>query len=270
MKDWQAQSEALFPEHRAVIACSGPSLRGFDVYGEGCPVVAISTAVRWEGVWDHRDIVPTAWCNVDPPNHNHGEHHPQLLRDERCVHVSPEDTAKRDRTIESKAARMIIVPYNRRVSHDTGRKPFHEPPLLRSVHKTVTFAVQWLWFAGVREVIFAGCDLNTGHRWEEKYAYRVRDNRQLSAQPRALKSAGDALVGWAGIAMKAGYRWITASPGPLTSCCEMHPLLDCEPMPPRQPAKRGGHTDHEQPRSNPGRDGKEGRRVSSVQPKRAR
>ena len=59
-------NEKCYPIDKAVVACSGPSIRNVDVFSLGLPVVAISTAIRYIPN-------PHIWIYADRLNDMHGE-----------------------------------------------------------------------------------------------------------------------------------------------------------------------------------------------------
>jgi hypothetical protein len=83
----------------------------------------------------------------------------------------------------------------------------HEP-LLRGPHKTLTFAIQWLHVSGVKNIIFAGNDLEA-NTFEEKYSYKLSeyDNKKKHNFKKTLDQIKNALVAWYPIAQSKGYNW---------------------------------------------------------------
>lgn len=191
--------ERYFPSTACVLACSGPSLNTVDVFSLGLPVVAVSTSIRTL----HK---PDYWVLADYVNEMHGEQGKIAYADPSIVKVVPSN--KVSENIEHNS--MVLCEYDTSTRWPnidqllfTGKQPF-----LRGPHKSVTFAIQWLHYIGVKTVIWAGNDL-TATSMTEKYCYEVKDydmKKEYNYQ-KTLDHTAEALSKWYPVAKNRGFSW---------------------------------------------------------------
>jgi hypothetical protein len=187
-----------FPFDTCVVACSGPSLNKVDVRSLGLPVCAISTAIR-------SIPEPDYWFIADHLNEMHGEEGKTAWNDGKIIKVVP------NKTLKSPGNSVIQHQYNEgREANRYYETLLFDPtkPLLRGPHKTLTFAIQWLHVCGVKNIIFAGNDLEADS-FDTKYSYQLQsfDRRKQHNFKKTLDQIKDALVKWYPVAQSKGYNW---------------------------------------------------------------
>ena len=158
-------SDRYFPANTCVLACSGPSLNTVDAYSLGLPVVAVSTAIR-------KIHKPHFWIIADYLNEMHGAEGASAYSDPEIIKVLPEGKVSSGANAQS----VVLCNYDTNTrwpdlesSLFTGNQPF-----IRGPHKSVTFAVQWLHYIGVKNIIWVGNDLKA-NSMKEKYCYEVQE-----------------------------------------------------------------------------------------------
>jgi len=199
-------SEKCYPIDEVVVACSGPSLRNVDVFSLGLPVVAISTAIRY---------VPNAhiWIYADRLNDMHGEEGKNAQDDPRILKFIPSN-----KTSGNQERNIVVCNY--RSSNKTNLLDQDlftaNSDFIRGPHKSITFAIQVLHYIGVKNIIFAGNDLNAKSS-DEKYAYVMNSNdkKKSSNYLKSLNQAETALKEWYPYAQKRGYQWYSWKCGPI-------------------------------------------------------
>lgn len=192
-------SNLVFPSDTCVLACSGPSLNTVDVFSLGLPVVAISTAIR-------KIPNPDFWILADYLNEMHDEEGRNAYSNPEIVKVVP------DNKISSGANPQSLVLCN----YDTAtRWPDLEKhlfcgkqPFIRGPHKSVTFAIQWLHYIGVKRIIWAGNDL-TAKSMKGKYCYEVKsfDMKKEYNYSKTLDQTSEALKKWYPLAISKKFEW---------------------------------------------------------------
>lgn len=187
-----------FPVDTCVVACSGPSLNKVDVFSLGLPVCAISTAIRTVKTPDY-------WFIADHLNEMHGDEGKEAWENEIIQKVIPNKTPR------SPGKSVIMHPYHEgREANRQYETLLFDPykPLLRGPHKTLTFAIQWLHVSGVKNIIFAGNDLQADS-FDTKYSYELKnfDKKKQHNFKKTLDQIKDALVTWYPIAKQKGYEW---------------------------------------------------------------
>jgi hypothetical protein len=189
---------STFPVDTCVVACSGPSLNKVDVFSLGIPVCAISTAIR-------SVPVPDYWFLADYLNEMHGQQGKDAWYNEHVVKVVPESVRS------SNGKNVIVAEY----MPSKDMNPFYKTVLfdstkaiLRGPHKSVTFALQWLHRNGVKNIIFAGNDLQA-NSFEEKYSYELepQDKKKQKNFLKTIDQVKQAFIDWYPIAKEKGYNW---------------------------------------------------------------
>jgi len=187
-----------FPVDTCVVACSGPSLNKVDVFSLGVPVCAISTTIR-------SIPNPNYWFIADTLNDMHGEEGAAAWEKENVIKVVP--------TRSNRSGGKNIVTHEYHEAREPNRQ--YETllfqantPLLRGPHKTLTFAIQWLHVCGVKNIIFAGNDLQA-ESFDKKYSYQLKDydKRKEHNFKKTLDQIKDALFSWYPVAKAKGYEW---------------------------------------------------------------
>jgi hypothetical protein len=187
-----------FPTDTCVVACSGPSLNKVNVASLGLPVCAISTTIR-------SIPNPDFWFIADHLNEMHGQEGQDAWNNESIVKIVPNKVGK------TPGRKVITHAYHE------GREPnqhyqtlLFDPnkPLLRGPHKTLTFAIQWLHVCGVKNIIFAGNDLEA-LSFDTKYSYELKnfDTKKQHNFKKTLDQIKGALVSWYPVALSKGYNW---------------------------------------------------------------
>ena len=198
-------SDKYFPANTCVLACSGPSLNTIDPFSLGLPVVVVSTAIR-------KITKPHFWIIADYLNEMHGDEGYKAYSDPDVIKVLPEGKVSTGSNPQS----VVTCKYdtsNRwpdlESSLFTGYEPF-----IRGPHKSVTFAVQWLHYIGVKNIIWTGNDLKA-NSMKEKYCYEVKefDMKKAYNYDKTLDQTANALKEWYPIAIKRGYKWFSWSCG---------------------------------------------------------
>lgn len=194
-------SDKYFPANTCVLACSGPSLNTVDPFSLGLPVVVVSTAIR-------KITKPHFWVIADYLNEMHGVEGSLAYSDPNIVKILPEGK------VSSGANAQSVVLCN----YDTStRWPDVESvlfngaqPFIRGPHKSVTFAIQWLHYIGVKNVIWVGNDLKA-NSMREKYCYEVQefDMKKAYNYDKTLDQTAGALRQWYPIALKRGFKWFS-------------------------------------------------------------
>ena len=173
--------------------------------------MAVSTSIRNPQLRE-----PDVWAFCDRMNANHGQHRTQVWNNEKVLKVVPHYS-------RDKGGRNVIrVPYCHGKGTDhkhlaNGRKLMDgKLPLMRDTHKSVTFALGWLAFTGVRTIIIAGCDLRCGRKLNEKYGYDLVGSGQRARANRISNSLGvtyQSLKRYAVSAERHGIKLLSWSPG---------------------------------------------------------
>lgn len=193
--------DIYFPSNACVLACSGPSLNTINVRSLGLPVVAVSTSIRTI----HK---PDFWVLADYVNEMHGETGKIAYSDPDIIKVVPVE--KVSYNINPKS--LVLCEYdtatrwpNIESTLFTGKQPF-----IRGPHKSVTFAIQWLHYIGVKTIIWAGNDLSA-NSMKEKYCYNVEefDMKKQHNYQKTLDQTSDTLKLWYPIAKKRGFSWFS-------------------------------------------------------------
>lgn len=195
-----------FPVDTCVVACSGPSLNKVDPYSLGLPVCAISTAIR-------SIQQPNYWFIADYLNEMHGEEGRNAWNDANVVKVVP------NKTLKTPGNNVIQHPYNEgREANRYYETLLFDPtkPLLRGPHKTLTFAIQWLHVCGVKNIIFAGNDLEA-NSFDTKYSYSLKeyDRKKQHNFKKTLDQIKEALQKWYPVAQSKGFNWYSWECGPV-------------------------------------------------------
>jgi len=194
-------SEKYFPTNTCVLACSGPSLNKIDPFSLGLPVVAVSTVIR-------KITNPDFWIIADYLNEMHGPEGSLAYSNPNIIKVLPEGKI----SVGAKPESVVSCKYDTSTRYSdldahlfTGHQPF-----IRGPHKSVTFAIQWLHYIGVKNVIWVGNDLKA-NSMKEKYCYEVKDFDMKKAYnyDKTLDQTSNALKQWYPIAIKRGYKWFS-------------------------------------------------------------
>lgn len=186
-----------FPTDTCVLVCSGPSLNLVDPFELGLPVVVISTGIR-------KITNPHYWILADNLNEMHEREGMVAYQNENIVKIIPTgkvsgkhrniirnfyeyDYASSDNSIPDKDNHLF-----------SGKLPF-----LRGPHKTVTFAVQWLYYVGVKNIIWVGNDLHAKSA-QEKYAYEsnATDLKKAYNYDLTIQQVHDTIKNWYEIAKR--------------------------------------------------------------------
>ena len=194
-------SEIYFPANTCVLACSGPSLNMVDPFSLGLPVVAVSTVIR-------KINKPHFWIMADYLNEMHGTEGANAYSNPEIIKVLPEGKVSSGANAQS----VVLCNYDTHTrwpdlesSLFTGNQPF-----IRGPHKSVTFAVQWLHYIGVKNIIWVGNDLKA-NSMKEKYCYEVQefDMKKAYNYDKTLDQTAEALRQWYPIAVKRGFKWFS-------------------------------------------------------------
>jgi len=196
-----------FPSDTCVLACSGPSLNSVDVFSLGLPVVAVSTAIR-------KIPNPNYWVLADYLNEMHDEEGRIAYSDPSIIKVIPDNKITSNANPQS----LILCNYDTSTRWPDldqhlfcGRQPF-----IRGPHKSVTFAIQWLHYIGIKRVIWAGNDLSASSM-KGKYCYEVKDfdMKKEYNYHKTLDQTTEALRKWHPIAQQKGFEWYSWNCGPI-------------------------------------------------------
>lgn len=153
-----------FPTDTCVLVCSGPSLNLVDPFELGLPVVAISTAIR-------KITNPHYWILADNLNEMHEKEGTIAYQNENIKKIVPVGKVSgKHRNIIRNFCEYEYASSDNSINDRDSHLFSGKLPFLRGPHKTVTFAVQWLYYVGVRNVIWVGNDLHAKSA-QEKYAY---------------------------------------------------------------------------------------------------
>ena len=208
-----------------VLACSGPSLNKINPFSLGFPVVAISTAIRAD-VFKHTK--PDAWALVDVPIDRksyqgksgqflHTKQSLQYWEDSEVLKVMP---AYRRKTVKNKS-NFIFYDYDGIKDSKKRKIPqikevFNgKTPFVRGPGMSITFALQWCHYVGVRTIIFTGCDL-VAPSIETKYAYNIQhEDKKKRFNEDQLSRVKNILKQWYPIAQRKGFKWYNWQSGPV-------------------------------------------------------
>lgn len=187
-----------FPTDTCIVACSGPSLNKVDVFSLGLPVCVISTAIR-------TIKNPDYWFIADHLNEMHGQEGKEAWTDSNITKIVP------NKTTRTTGVNVIQHPYREtKEGNHLFESILFDPtqPLLRGPHKTLTFAIQWLHVSGVKNIIFAGNDLQA-QNFESKYSYQIQnfDKKKQHNFKKTLDQIKNTLSIWYPIAKTKGFQW---------------------------------------------------------------
>ena len=197
----------IFPTTACVLACSGPSLNLVDVFSLGLPVVAVSTVIR-------KITNPNYWIIADYLNEMHGSEGETAYSNPDIIKILPEGKVSLDKNPQS----VITCNYD-----TNNRWPDLEKHLfvgkdtfIRGPHKSVTFALQYLHYVGVKTIIWVGNDLQA-KSMKEKYCYPVEeyDMKKSHNYDKTLEQTHYALKNWYPIAKSRGFEWYSWGCGEL-------------------------------------------------------
>lgn len=192
-------SDLVFPSDTCVLACSGPSLNNVDVFSLGLPVVAVSTAIR-------KIPDPDFWILADYLNEMHDEQGRNAYSNPEIIKVIPDNKISSGSNPQS----LVLCNYDTSTRWpDLEKHLFNgKQPFIRGPHKSVTFAVQWLHYIGVKKIIWAGNDL-TAKSMKGKYCYEVKsfDMKKEYNYSKTLDQTADALKKWYPIARSKNLEW---------------------------------------------------------------
>lgn len=192
----------LFPSDTCVLACSGPSLNSVDVFSLGLPVVAVSTAIR---------VIknPHYWILADNLNEMHGDEGNIAYQNENIVKILPKGKiVGSNGDFIRNYQEMDYVEADRYIQ-DIGSHVFSgKLPFVKGPHKSVTFAIQYLHYAGVKNVIWVGNNLHANSA-EQKYAYESNpiDLRKSYNYNVTLDQVHKQLRDWYPIIKSKGFEW---------------------------------------------------------------
>lgn len=191
--------DTVFPSDTCVLACSGPSLNLVDVFSLGLPVVAVSTAIR-------KIPNPHFWILADYLNEMHDDMGREAYSNPNVVKVIPDNKI----SVNSNPQSLVLCNYDTSTRWPDIEKHLFsgKQPFLRGPHKSVTFAIQWLHYIGVKRVIWAGNDLSATSM-RGKYCYEVKDfdMKKEYNYHKTLDQTAEALKKWYPIALERGFEW---------------------------------------------------------------
>lgn len=193
-----------FPTDTCVLVCSGPSLNLVDPFSLGLPVVAVSTAIR-------KITNPNYWILADYLNEMHGSEGAIAYQNENITKVFP--NGKYNPKHSGMLRNYTEVQYSdadRQISDVTAHLFSKKLPLLKGPHKSATFAIQWLHYVGVKNVIWVGNDLNASSA-QDKYAYESNniDLRKSHNYNATLDQVHRTLRDWYPKAKQLGFTWFS-------------------------------------------------------------
>lgn len=191
--------DTVFPSDTCVLACSGPSLNSVDVFSLGLPVVAVSTAIR-------KIPKPNFWILADYLNEMHDDDGKLAYSDPTIIKVVPDNKITNNANPQS----LVLCNYDTSTRWPDIEKHLFSgnQPFIRGPHKSVTFAIQWLHYIGVKRIIWTGNDL-TATSMKGKYCYDVKDfdMKKEYNYHKTLDQTAEALRKWYPIALKRGFEW---------------------------------------------------------------
>ena len=191
-----------FPTDTCVLVCSGPSLNLVDPFSLGFPVVCVSTAIR-------SIPNPHFWILADFLNEMHGSEGNAAYQNENIVKILPAGKVNPRQNATVRNYQEIKYSDSDRTIRDTTTHLFSgELPMLKGPHKSATFAIQWLHYAGVKNVIWVGNDLNAPSA-KGKYSYEsnASDLRKAHNFNTTLDQVHQSLKLWYPKAKTLGYTW---------------------------------------------------------------
>lgn len=191
-----------FPTDTCVLVCSGPSLNLVDPFSLGVPVVCVSTAIR-------TITNPHYWILADFLNEMHGSEGNTAYQNENIVKILPTGKVNQRNGSSIRNYQEIRYSDSDRTIGDTQKHLFSgNLPLLKGPHKSATFAIQCLHYAGVKNVIWVGNDLNAISA-KEKYSYEsnTTDLRKAHNFNTTLDQVHQSLKSWYPRAKELGYTW---------------------------------------------------------------
>jgi len=224
------EDKNIFRESTVVLACSGPSLNKVNPFSLGYPVVAISTAIRADA-FKYRK--PDAWLLTDMPVDRklyqgkrgqflHTKQSLQQWKDPEVLKVLP--TSKRKNIQNKEPNQFKFYDYDSLKEKKKRKKNECEEvfngnmPFVRGPSMSITFALQWCYYVGIRTVLFAGCDL-VSSSIETKYAYDIEEeDRKKVCNPRQLNRIANTLIRWYPIAQRKGFKWYNWKSGIRLGC----------------------------------------------------
>lgn len=191
-----------FPTDTCVLVCSGPSLNLVDPFLLGVPVVVVSTAIR-------KIPNPHYWILADYLNEMHGVEGNAAYQNENIVKVVPK--SKINPRHSGIIRNYSDIPYSntdKTIPNVMDHLFSGQLPLLKGPHKSVTFAVQWLHYVGVKNIIWVGNNLHAASA-QEKYAYEsnATDLKKSHNYTVTLDQVHRALKDWYPKAQSLGYNW---------------------------------------------------------------
>lgn len=183
-----------------IFACSGPSLNKItDIFSLGLPVISISTTIR-------TIPNPHVWIYSDYLNEMHGEQGKQAYVNPNIIKIIQE--GKETNHISGNNIHTYPCQGSNR-TFDANKHLFNfSQPFARGPHKSITFGIQWAHSIGIKNIIFAGNDLNA-ESMENKYCYKTEsyDIKKKHNFKRTLSEVETTLIDWFPIAQKHGYNW---------------------------------------------------------------
>jgi hypothetical protein len=193
---------SLFPSDTCVLVCSGPSLKLVDPFELGLPVVVVSTGIR---------VIqnPHYWILADHLNEMHGQEGNVAYQNENVIKILPKgkilghntDVIRNYQEFDYTESDRYITDINNHVF--SGKLPFVKGP-----HKSVTFAIQYLHYVGVKNVIWVGNDLHANSA-AQKYAYESTavDLRKSYNYNVTIDQVHKQLKDWYPIIKNRGFNW---------------------------------------------------------------
>lgn len=211
--DFPAERKRLseFPVPRFIVIASGPSVTNVNPFCLGEPVGMISTVVR-------NPIVAArckTWFLADDLNANHGTDGRIVWRDPSVEKLVPHWLRAKNGENITRVDYVKSWQYEQKLMKQEGRAYMDgKLPLLRDTHKSITFAIQWLATQGYRTIVICGCDLRTGPRTNQKYAYYVKPgDRNLNSMTRSLRKTYESMQRMHAAAKERGIHLVSWSPG---------------------------------------------------------
>lgn len=185
-----------------ILLCgSGPSLRKIDPFLPGCPIVCVSTAIRYIPK-------PHAWVSLDGATEAHGPQGTAALHDPGVIKVFRDSIGQRYIKAE---------PSVRCFSHQSDKaRTFMDgntDGMMNLLNRTTIFAVQWCCVQQqCKNLIFAGFDLLTS--LQDPYCYpEVGRQDLMQRNNQAHLREFDVLKGFHQIAITKGVRFLSWTPG---------------------------------------------------------
>jgi len=193
-----------FPTDTCVLVCSGPSLNLVDPFLLGVPVVVVSTAIR-------KIPNPHYWILADFLNEMHGSEGNAAYQNENIVKIVPKSKIHVRHAASTRNYHEIAYSNTDKNIPSVMDHLFSgKLPLLKGPHKSVTFAVQWLHYVGVKNIIWVGNNLHAESA-KEKYAYESSaiDLKKSHNYTVTLDQVHRALKDWYPKAQSLGYNWFS-------------------------------------------------------------